>query len=269
MKEFLRQQSASGKDPSGKTNLAREYLQARILQCLQEEGAFLNWAFLGGTALRFLYGIPRYSEDLDFSLADPSKPCRFEEILRKIKTRLNREDYAVEIKVSREKTVRSAFIKFSGLPFELGISPHQSEVLSIKLDVDTCPPPGAGTETTLCRRFVTVNALHYDKASLLAGKLHACLTRQYAKGRDWYDLLWYLADRTWPAPNLGLLQNALNQTQGASAPNANEWKQLLLTRLDAIDCRKLVDDVAPFLEHPGESDLLTEQNLRSVLKTER
>lgn len=266
MKEFLRQQLTPVKDPLGKTNLAREYLQARILQSLQEDGAFLNWAFLGGTALRFLYRIPRYSEDLDFSLADPSHLCLFEEMLRKVKTRLNREEYTVDIKVSREKTVRSAFIKFSGLPFELGISPHKSEVFSIKLEVDTCPPPGAGTETTLCRRFVTVNVLHYDKASLLAGKLHACLTRQYAKGRDWYDLLWYLADRTWPAPNLVQLQNALNQTQGASAPDSKEWKQLLLSRLNELDCRKLIDDVTPFLEHPEEAELLNAQNLRAMLK---
>lgn len=269
MKEFLRQQLTSQKEPLSKTNLAREYLQARILQSLQEEGAFLNWAFLGGTALRFLYGIPRYSEDLDFSLADSLKHCPFEDILKKIRARMNREDYAVEIKVSREKAVRSAWIKFPGLPFEMGISPHRSEVFSIKLEVDTCPPPGARTETTLCRRFVTLNLMHYDKASLLAGKLHACLTRQYAKGRDWYDLIWYLADRTGAAPNLVQLQNALNQTQGASAPDAAEWKQLLLNRLNEIDCRKLVDDVAPFLERPEEAALLNLQNFRAVLESAR
>ena len=111
--------------------------------------------------------------------------------------------------------------------------------------------------------------MHYDKASLLAGKLHAVLTRQYAKGRDWYDLVWYLADHTWPAPNLVQLQNALNQTQGGAAPDANDWRQLLLSRLDGIDCRKLVDDVAPFLERPEEASLLDEHNLRTVLDSRR
>lgn len=265
MKEFLQQQVLRNKDPLQQANRIREYLQVRTLQSLQEQGAFLNWAFLGGTALRFLYDIPRYSEDLYFSLVDPARTCRFEEILRKVKTRFEREDYAVEVKVLREKTMRAAFIKFSGLLFELGISPHKSEVFSIKLEVDSNPPTGAVTATTLCRRFVAVNVMHYDKASLLAGKLHAVLTRQYAKGRDWYDLVWYLADRTWPAPNLVQLQNALNQTQGASAPNASNWRQLLLDRLEGLDCRKLVDDVAPFLERPEEAALLDEHNLRAVL----
>lgn len=57
-----------------------------------------------------------------------------------------------------------------------------------------------------------LNLLHYDKSSLLAGKLHAVLTRKYTKGRDLYDLMWYLSDPTWPAPNLIQLNNALKQT---------------------------------------------------------
>ena len=148
MKEFLYQQVSQKKDPLQKTNLIREYLQARALQALQEQGAFLNWAFLGGTALRFLYGIPRYSEDLDFSLIDPERPCLFEDILRKVKAAFEKENYTVSIKISRQKAVRSAFIKFPELLFETGVSPHQSESLSIKLEVDTQPPAGAKTATT-------------------------------------------------------------------------------------------------------------------------
>ncbi len=266
MKEFLRQQVNQINDPLLKTNLTREYLQARTLQILQEQGAFLNWAFLGGTALRFLYGIPRYSEDLDFSLINPSRPCLFEEILKKVKTRFESENYEVNIKVSREKTVRSAFIKFSGLLFEMGISPHKSEVLSIKLEVDTNPPPGAVIETTLCRRFVTVNVTHYDKASLLAGKLHAVLTRQYAKGRDWYDLVWYFADRTWPAPNFCLLNSALAQT-GWNGPelSAKILPPVLAERLGGLDWKEIRADVTAFLERPEELNLLTKENVLKLV----
>lgn len=269
MKEFLYQQIHQIKDPLIKTNLIREYLQARTLQILQEQGAFLNWAFLGGTALRFLYSIPRYSEDLDFSLVDPSQSCLFEEILKKVKTRFENETYEVSIKVFREKTVRSAFIKFSGLLYEMGISPHRSEVLSIKLEVDTNPPPEAVVETTLCRRFVTVNVTHYDKASLLAGKLHAVLTRQYVKGRDWYDLLWYLADRTWPAPNFRLLNAALTQTGWIGTElSAKNLPLVLAERIGGVDWKEIRADVTPFLERPEELKLLTKENvLNLVLKT--
>ncbi len=261
MKEFLFQQVKQKKDPLQKTNLIREYLQARALQALQEQGAFLNWAFLGGTALRFLYGMPRYSEDLDFSLIDPERTCLFEETLRKVKGTFEKEGYAVSIKVSRDKAGRSAFIKFSGLLFEAGASPHPSEVLSIKLEVDTHPPAGAKTETTLCRRFVTVNVTHYDKSSLLAGKLHAVLTRSYAKGRDWYDLIWYLADQTWPAPNFILLNAALIQTGWTGTVlSAETLPSVLSERIAGLDWNAVRADVLPFLERPEEMTLITKEN---------
>ena len=73
MKEYLRQLAAQGGNDLLRGCLVREYLQARILESLQDRGVFLRWAFLGGTALRFLYTIPRFSEDLDFSLITPGR----------------------------------------------------------------------------------------------------------------------------------------------------------------------------------------------------
>ena len=270
MKDFLQHQVLREKDPLQQTNRIREYLQARILQSLQEQGAFLNWAFLGGTALRFLYGLPRYSEDIDFSLADPTRTVRFEEILRQVKTRFEHEGYAADIKVSRKKTVRSAFIKFSGLLHELGISPHKSEVFSIKLEVDTNPPAGAVTATTLSRRFVTVNLMHYDKASLLAGKLHAILSRPWAKGRDLYDLAWYLAERSWPEPNLTLLNAALKQT-GWTGPviNQRNWRKEFLKRLSDLDWEKARSDVNPFLENERDLSLVTKDTISHLLSRDK
>jgi hypothetical protein len=84
--------------------------------------------------------------------------------------------------------------------------------LAVKIEVDTHPPQGAGLETSLVRLHVLLNLNHHDKASLLAGKLHDLLQRPYLKGRDLYDLIWYLSARDWPAPNLTLLNNALTQT---------------------------------------------------------
>jgi len=249
MKDFLRQQVDQKKDAFQKVNLIREYLQSRMLQSLQEQGAFLNWAFLGGTALRFLYGLPRYSEDLDFSLMDPLKSCDFEKILRKMKTVFEHDNYTVIVKAAREKNVRSAFVKFPSLLFELGASSDESEALSIKVEVDTRPPSGAKTMTTLCRRFVTINVNHYDKASLLAGKLHAILSRPYTKGRDLYDLVWYLSDPTWPAPNLELLNAALVQTGWTGGTlNVGNWREVLAHRLGELQWDRARADLMPFLE---------------------
>src|SRR4030067_3635034 len=94
------------------------------------------------------------------------------------------------------------------------------------MEGDTHPPAGAVLMTTLVRRYVTLQLQHHDKASWLAGKLHAILQRPYLKGRDLYDLAWYLSDPEWPEPNLELLNNALRQTgrQGRSLTEKN-WSK--------------------------------------------
>ncbi len=111
--------------------------------------------------------------------------------------------------------------------FELGLSSQRTEVMAIKIEVDTNPPHGAGLATTVVRRFVILQLQHHDRASLFAGKLHAILQRPFVKGRDFYDLLWYLSDPDWPAPNFVLLNNALEQSnwRGASL-SENNWKQM-------------------------------------------
>lgn len=267
MKDYLRQLLAGQGDPLARRNLAREYLQARILQCLQESGAFLGWVFLGGTALRFLYGIPRYSEDLDFSYLGRPGAAGFREALLAIQRRLRAEAYAVELKVNDRKTVNSGFVRFPGLPHELELSPRATEVLAVKLELDTNPPAGARLATTLLRRHVTLNLPHYDPASLLAGKLHAILSRPYTKGRDLYDLMWFLADPTWPPPNWRLLNAALEQT-GWPGPvlSAANWVPILTERLQQLNWRDALQDVRPFLANQAELDLLTRDNCLHLLE---
>jgi len=266
MKDYLKQLLEERKTGLPKRGLVREYLQARILQALQENGAFLNWAFHGGTSLRFLYSIPRYSEDLDFALVHPGRPVRFRETLDSVTKLFESEDYSIGLKINDRKTVASAFVRFPGLLFELGISPHRDEIIAVKLEIDTNPPAGAGTETSIVRRYVTLNLLHHDKASLLAGKLHAVLTRGYTKGRDLYDLVWYLADPTWPSPNLVLLNSALSQT-GWAGPKLTEqnWRQQVTKRLDKLKWDRAVEDVRPFLERAADLSLLTKENCRRLL----
>ena len=266
MKEYLIELVRNTQNPLLARNLAREYLQARILESLQHSGSMIPLAFHGGTALRFLYGIPRFSEDLDFALARPSTGYDFRSYLKAIQSQFQIEGYSLQIKVNDQKTVHSAFIRFYGLPYELKFSTQSNEALSVKIEVDTHPPAGAGLEIALVRRYVTLRLQHHDRPSLLAGKLHAILQRGYAKGRDLYDLLWYLSDPDWPEPNLVLLANALTQTgwQG-SLPTSENWRGLIYDRLKALDWKAALADVRPFLEKPGEINLLTLENLGRLL----
>jgi len=266
MKEFLRQILSGVENQILGRCLAREYLQARLLQSFQDRGVFNSWIFQGGTALRFLYSMPRFSEDLDFALATPGMEDDFRGNLLNTKKAFEAENYDINIKVNDTKTVKSAFVKFGGLLFELGLSAHESETLSIKVEIDTNPPLGANFKSTVVRRHVTLNLRHYDRTSLLAGKLHAVLARRYVKGRDIYDLIWYLSDRGWPEPNVELLNNALKQTnwQGSQVTSAN-WRSLLKKRVETLKWDRVVDDVQPFLERAEDINLLTRENLLELL----
>lgn len=267
MKDYLKSQVKEVKDVNLGRCITREYLQARLLECLQKYGAFVNWAFVGGTALSFLYLMPRFSEDLDFTLVKLGVDDNFTEFMKKAKTSFETEDYSLSIKVKTAKTVKSAFVKFDGLLFELGLSPHLSEVISIKIEIDTNPPTGANLETSIVRKHCLLNLQHYDKSSLLAGKLHALLTRKYVKGRDVYDLLWYLSDKTWPGPNVLLLNNALKQT-GWSGPEItnDSWRKETALRVSQFNWDKVVSDVQPFIERQEDLQMLNKENLIKLLE---
>jgi hypothetical protein len=267
MKDYLRQIVSEAPDALTGEHVAREYLQARILSGLQRAGAFVPLAFHGGTALRFLYGIPRYSEDLDFALEGARESYDLRRFLRGIESDLTAENYALDVTVKDEATVHSAWIRFPGLPYELGLSPHPNAVLRVKLEVDTNPPAGATLATTVIRRYVLLNLQHHDRASLLAGKLHAILQRQYTKGRDLYDLYWYLANPGWPEPNLAMLNHALEQSAWPGERiTPRNWRGTVWRKLSEIDWEQAVADVRPFLMDQGEIALLTRESMRRLLR---
>jgi hypothetical protein len=267
MKEYLISLLSKTINPVQGRNLAREYLQALILQSLQRAGAMVPLAFLGGTALRFLYDIQRYSEDLDFSLEGNAQAYDLRSYLQSIQRDLEAQGYLVVMKISDQKAVQNVFIRFPGLLYDLGLSPHRDEILAVKLEVDTHPPQGAGLETTLVRRHVMLNIQHHDRGSLMAGKLHALLQRSYLKGRDLYDLIWYLSSRDWPAPNLALLNNALEQTSWPEPQLTPEnWRKIVQGRLKEIPWNKVLADVEPFLLSQREVSLLTQENLTRFLE---
>jgi predicted nucleotidyltransferase component of viral defense system len=266
MKAYLGQLLRDVADPITGRNRMREYLQARILESLQRSGAMIALAFHGGTALRFLYAIPRYSEDLDFALERPEASYDFRAYLRAIEDEFLKEGYQVGIKLNDRKTVNSAFVRFNHLLYEFRLSSQRDEVLAVKIEIDTHPPEGAMLDTTLIRRHVTLRLQHHDRSSLLAGKLHAIFQRRYVKGRDLYDLMWYLSDPGWPNPNFVLLKNALQQTGWEGPiPNESNWRGILCEHLKKVDWEKAAADVRPFLERTSEVDLLTRENFEKLL----
>jgi hypothetical protein len=118
----------------------------------------------------------------------------------------------------------------------------------------------------VCGNIPIPDPCHYDKASLIAGKIHAVLSRSWTKGRDLYDLVWYLAERTWPAPNFDLLNAELAQT-GWDGPRLLEanWRKQPKSRIKSLDWEKARADVKPFLERDRNLDLVKKEVLVRLL----
>ena len=248
----------------------REYLQARVLQSLQRAGAMQSLAFHGGTSLRFLYDIPRYSEDLDFALELQPELYNFRSYLEQIVKDFSAETYEIDIKLNEKRIVNKAFIRFRGLLHELGLSGHKDEVLAIKIEVDTRPPAGAGLIATPLNRFVPLNLLHHDPATLLAGKLHAILQRDYLKGRDIHDLWWYLNQPDWPPPNLIHLNENLQQSGWDEGPLLPEiWRRTIHQRLATANWPLIIDDVDPFIITTTERPAFAQDSLLALLERTR
>lgn len=235
---------------ANKYNYLREYLQLLILRILDEKGYFRQLAFVGGTALRILYDLRRFSEDLDFSLVS-KKDYQFSEIMTALQRSLEKQNFDVDITSKTEKTVASAFIKFNQLLYQLNLSPHKEKKISVKFEVDQHPPLGYKTELSLFNKEFLFSINHYDLPSLYASKLHAVLCRRYTKGRDYYDLLWYFGHRI--EPNYLLLERAIEQTEHKKLVlDKKNLHALLENHLEKVDFSKIKKDIEPFLEDHQE-----------------
>lgn len=248
-------------------NHLREYLQHVILRELFELDALEALVFHGGTALRLLHDLDRFSEDLDFHAADLDADIELSAWLEPLQSGLENQGYDLSYTSPSEGHVQSSFIKCRGLLYEAGISPHENEKLSIKLEVDRRPPAGFETDTSSIGHFFPYVVHHHDRPSFIAGKLHAVLQREWTKGRDFYDLMFYLTN--WPdvEPNIAYLNNALQQTNW-TGPEVTEdnWRGVVAERVETADWEAVRDDVEPFVLRAGNVKALRQDLLLAKLR---
>jgi predicted nucleotidyltransferase component of viral defense system len=261
----------SGKEGyNAKLNTMREYLQAFILRILFRNDFFQHAAFLGGTCLRFVYNIKRFSEDLDFSLQNP-EAFEFENIIHVLINELKDSGYNTQVKIKKDG-VYSAMNKFSGLLFEAGMSQRKEENFSIKIEVDMRPPGGAQTETQLIDKYFMSGVTCFNLPTLFAGKINAVLTRDYVKGRDYYDLFWYLTRHKNLQPNIEFLKNALGQfgqfeEHGSEeAPGIENWKSRVIEKVTSVDWGKIQKEMELLIEDKEELKLFNKENFLLFLK---
>lgn len=254
MIDILKKQIEGFHTREEKINHLREFLQILILKIIYDTGYFKNLSFVGGTALRILYDLRRFSEDLDFSLMQKFH-FDFQGFSKSIKSYLEGYGLEVEFKTQDKKIIQNIEIRFKNLLFPLNLSFHEGEKLFVRVEIDRNPPIGAGTVISLVNKTYVFTVTHFDLPSLFATKLHACFFRKYVKGRDFYDLLWYLGKKV--KPNFTLLSNAIKQTHPGRAPvNEANFREFLKEELRKIDFKKARQDVGRFLEDKQEMKLI-------------
>jgi len=231
----------------------KEILQEIALYALSTTVFFREACFHGGTALRILYQLPRFSEDLDFMLLVPNKDFRWSYYAAAIMKIF--KDFGIEPEMidrsSAESNVQKIFLKDHsiGKILNLKFRHHPYQKLSIKFEIDINPPLGAYSEVRFLNFPLDFSVAAHDLPSCFAGKLHAVLCRKYTKGRDWYDLNWYIKRNT--IPNFNLLKNAIEQYgpwQGRTINMTSDWLiHALSEKIKTIDWSIVANDVAPFL----------------------
>lgn len=244
-------------------NALQELMQHYILASLSRAGLFAEAMFHGGTCLRIVYGINRFSQDLDFLLKKPNPHFVWQPYLARVQRDCAQEgiDFEIQDKSDVDGAMRKAFVKTDsiGKVMTLGL-PYGRQAqrkIRVKLEIDTNPPEGSRFETSYISFPVTAPITVQSLTSGFATKSHALLCRTYTKGRDWYDLIWYVGRRV--EPNLKLLANALLQ-QG---PWKNKKQEItvawllnaLRDKIGTIDWRVARSDVQRFLPTKEQAGL--------------
>lgn len=241
----------------------REIIQEVALLGLWRAKFFEHAAFYGGTALRILYGLERFSEDLDFSLLRPVSDFNLARYTSALEEELRAFGFNVQVAMidkSVPSAVQSAFLKANTRNGLLVIATGEGyaeeisagQTLKVKIEVDTDPPPGFVTNTRYLLQPIPFAVRSYTLPDLFAGKMHALLFRTWknrVKGRDWYDFVWYAANH--PQLNLDHLEQRMRQTghwSGATGLSPSAFRELLRNAIDRLSVPQARNDVTPFVK---------------------
>ena len=256
-------------DERGNDNAVHEVMQQIALAGLERGGFFKYAAFYGGTCLRLLHGMRRFSEDMDFSLLKPDLNFNFEEFFSAIVEEFKLAGKDVEIKMKHKgmpSAIESAFLKESSDVFDIGFTTEKR--LKVKIEVDIDPPPKFSTEIRCIDRPRSCAVRAYDLPGLYAGKVSAALFRKWknrVKGRDWYDVMWYIQNRV----ELDLVHLIERAKESEPTADISTREKLLATfdaRIDSIDFENAKQDVLPYLKDPKEVDIWSREFFKEYIR---
>lgn len=253
--------------PQDEDNALKEIIQSITLLGLHRGKFFDRACFYGGTALRILYQLDRFSEDMDFCLTEKDPNFSLRPYFDSIQAELQRFGFNASIeekKTGIDVGIESAFVKQDTISGLLSIGrdarrAQKGQLLKVKLEVDKDNPLGFIVERKLIRMPVPFLVATLSEESLFAGKLHAILARAYVnrvKGRDYYDFLFYASRQT--AVNRAYLEAKLRDSKhylDSKPLDIAILVKLLKEKFSDVDFKRAKDDVLPFVPKEKISDL--------------
>ncbi len=239
----------------------REIMQEIALAGLSRTDFFQKAAFYGGTALRILYGLDRFSEDMDFSLLEPDPAFSLEPYFTAIVAEFEGLGMTVSLREKQKAVttaIESAFLKSETLWQELVLEDivqqagiRSNKTIRIKLEVDRKPPGDFLTEEKLLLHPFSFYVKCFDRPCLFAGKMHALLFRKWktrVKGRDWYDLEWYIKKGI-PLDVTHFLSRARDTGDWNEAHiSPQQILELLHRKIETVSFEQVKDDVVRFIK---------------------
>jgi predicted nucleotidyltransferase component of viral defense system len=238
------QQQASTSTP----NVEQEVMQKIALAGLSRGGFFKHAAFYGGTCLRLFHQLPRYSEDMDFTLREKNSDVHLEDFFPYIIEEFHLAGHEVVIQKKDKKMfgrVESAFLKENTEVFDIKF--QTKKTVKVKIEMDTDPPLGFETEDLPLSRPYPFVVRCVALSDLYAGKMHALLYRNWktrVKGRDWYDFQWYVANRV--PLNFEHLQKRIREFNDEDITK-ERFMEMLHEKLSTTDMEAVKQDVRGFI----------------------
>lgn len=232
-------------------NVLREYLQTLVLKMVFQSPFGGSLSFMGGTALRICHDIKRYSEDLDFCLDDKKASYRFANLMDVLARELKLRGFDIDSSFQENKIVQKGFLRFAGLGRDFSLKGFQEDQkLHVKLEVDVRPLSlkKGERESFFVNRFQEIfPILKHTLPTMFAGKVLALLYRPYSRGRDYYDLIWYLSRKT--ELNLSYVNRG---ARGKKFKDRVEVMKALEHQVGKTTGSDILKDVGRFLEDPSE-----------------
>lgn len=246
-KDFFRKYAQEKNIPWQERNVLLEYLQTQILKALSLSKYNDSISFLGGTCLRFAYDINRFSEDLDFDLIKKDG-FDVDDLMQEIKNKLELQGFQVDTRTKTTENIHIVFFRFRQVLREFGFSVPKDEKVLVKFEIDFNPSKNIKIETKFADSFnerfpMLVNSLD----TLFAQKVVAIIFRPYQKGRDFYDLIWFLSQKN-IEPKYEIFKE-----KGLKISNRHELIDFLQEQSKKTDLKQAVKDVERFLFYPEQA----------------